>query len=149
VAAADATPEFLVGADKVTEDHPRPPEVFPSPKERIPPVYEVPEEQVKRTQRVVYQLEDTGHPLLRIRVTVRLVGDGDEQSVLYRAEAFSRVTGSALGIAEMTPPHDSTEAYVALARQFQTPPFRRVLQSLWDELAERYRDAVPEEAVQR
>lgn len=133
----------------MTAPHPEPPEVFPSPKERLQPVYQVPPGPVKRDQRVIYQLEDTGHPLIRMRVTVRLSGDPQDETVLYRVDAYSRVSGELLGSAETTAPHGSAEAYAALARQFQTVPFRRVLHELRDQLAERYGDAVPEAAIQR
>ena len=123
--------------------------VFPSPKERIRPVYLVPEGPVARTQNVVYQLEDTGHPLLRLRVSVRLVeSPTGPPSVLYRVDAHSRVTGAWLGSAETIAESGSAAEYAAIARQFQSDPFRTVVQALRDDVAERFRDSVPQEAVQ-
>ncbi|HEV3231773.1 MAG TPA: hypothetical protein VG245_05915 [Candidatus Dormibacteraeota bacterium] len=118
-----------------------------SPKERIRAVYTV-ADAPRRTERVTYQLEDTGHPLLRLRPSLRLVDEDGWQSYLYRVEAFSRVTGEKLGIAEELAAPGSPEEFAASSRQFQSPPFRACVERLRADLAARYSDRVLQVPVQ-
>ena len=120
----------------------------PSRKSRLRPVYTVQDDAPARGERVIYQLEDDGQPLLRLRPTVRLVQEDREERYLYRVTAFSRVTGELLGAADHEAPPGSREEYAAKSRQFQTLPFREVMLALRAELLDRYRDAVPEVPVQ-
>jgi hypothetical protein len=113
-------------------------EPLPSPKSRLRAVYTVPEDEPTRTEKVVYQLEDMGHPVLRLRPTVRQVDDDGETRYLYRMDAFSRLRGVRLGTAEIVAPLGSAEAFAAESRQFQSTPFRGVLEVLSDELVEKY-----------
>jgi hypothetical protein len=113
-------------------------EPLPSPKSRLPAVYSVPEEEPHRTERVTYQLEDMGHPVLRLRPTLRLVEEDGQTRHLYRVDAFSRMTGVKLGTAERVVPLGSPEEFAAESRQFQSAPFRAVLEDLSAELIERY-----------
>lgn len=113
----------------------------PSPKSRLRAVYGVPEDQPRRTERVTYQLEDMGHPVLRLRPTLRMVGADGETRHLYRVDAFSRMTGVKLGSAESLAPLGSPEEFAAESRQFQSAPFRQVVEDLSRELVERYAEA--------
>jgi hypothetical protein len=113
-------------------------EPLPSPKSRLRAVYSVPEDEPARTEKVVYQLEDMGHPVLRLRPTVRQVEDDGETRYLYRMDAFSRLRGVRLGTAEIVAPLGSAEAFAAESRQFQSTPFRSVLEALSEELVEKY-----------
>ena len=113
-------------------------EPLPSPKSRLRPVYTVPEDTSRRTERVVYQLEDTGHPVLRLRPTVRLVEEDGDVSYLYRVEALSRLRRGKLGQAELVASVGSPAQFAAQARQFQSPAFRAVVEELSAELLETY-----------
>ena len=113
----------------------------PSPKSRLRPVYTVPEEEPHRTEQVIYQLEDMGHPVLRLRPTIRLVADDGETRFLYRVTAFSRMTGRKLGAADRVAPLGSQEAFAAEARQFQSGPFRMVIDQLSGELVDRFAES--------
>lgn len=113
----------------------------PSPKSRLRAVYSVPEEEPRRTERVIYQLEDAGNPVLRLRPTVRMEDDDGEVRHLYRIDAFSRISGVRLGHAEVVAALGSPEEFAAESRQFQSAPFRAVLQDLGDQLIERYAEA--------
>ncbi|GAC1328319.1 MAG: hypothetical protein NVSMB17_03610 [Candidatus Dormibacteria bacterium] len=109
-----------------------------SPKSRLPPVYRVPDDDAQgRKGAVLYQLEDEGDPVLRLRATVREVHDDGATRFLYRVEAFSRLTGHRLGAAEQVTALGSEEEFAARAREFQTEPFRRVM----DQLSAQLRDA--------
>jgi hypothetical protein len=110
----------------------------PSPKSRLRPVYTVPEDAPRRTERVIYQLEDMGHPSLRLRPSLRLIDDDGESRYLYRVVAFSRITGTRLGTADRVAPLGSQEAFAADAREFQSGPFRMVLEELSAELVEQF-----------
>ena len=112
-----------------------------SPKSRLRAVYAVPEEEPRRTERVIYQLEDAGHPVLRLRPTVRMQDQDGEVRHLYRVDAFSRITGVKLGHAEVVAALGSPEEFAAQSRQFQSAPFRAVLQDLGGQLVERYAEA--------
>lgn len=112
-----------------------------SPKSRLRAVYSVPEEEPRRTERVIYQLEDSGHPVLRLRPTVRMEDHDGEVRHLYRVDAFSRISGIKLGHAQVLAALGSPEAFAAGARHFQSAPFQAVLQGLGDELIERYAEA--------
>lgn len=116
-------------------------EPLPSPKSRLGAVYGVPQDQPRRTERVTYQLEDMGHPVLRLRPTVRMVEEDGETRHLYRVDAFSRMTGVKLGSAESVAPLGSPEEFAAESRQFQSAPFRMVVEELSRQLVERYAGA--------
>ena len=113
-------------------------EPLPSPKSRLRAVYGVPAEVPRRSERVVYQLEDTGHPVLRLRPTLRQVDDDGETRYQYRVDAFSRITGVKLGEAELVAPLGSREAFAADSRQFQSGPFRAVIDELSEKLIAQY-----------
>ena len=113
----------------------------PSRKSRLRPVYTVPEEEPHRTEQVIYQLEDMGHPVLRLRPSVRLVADDGETRFLYRVTAFSRMTGNQLGAADRVAPLGSQEAFAAEARQFASAPFRMVLDVLSRELVDQFAES--------
>ena len=113
-------------------------EPLPSPKSRLRAVYAVPAEPPRRTERVIYQLEDMGHPVLRLRPTVRLVDDDGEERFEYAVTAFSRITGQRLGVADLVAPLGSQEAFAAQSRQFQSAPFRMVLKELSSGLVEQF-----------
>lgn len=100
-------------------------------------VYEVPDTP-HRSERVIYQLEDTGQPELRLRPTVRIVDDGGTERYLYRVAAFSRLTGTHLGDAEMVAAPDSAAEFAARAKEFQSEPFRQVVDELSRDLVERF-----------
>jgi hypothetical protein len=93
---------------------------------------------------VVYQLEDAGHPALRLRASLRMVDGEGEPGYLYRVEAFSRLSGKKLGEAERLAPGGSQEEFAAASRQFQSAPFRAVVGELSAGLVDRY--AAAEEA---
>jgi len=102
-------------------------------------VYRVPEDDSpRRKDAVLYQLEDEGDPVLRLRATVREVEDDGATRVLYRVEAFSRLTGHRLGGAELVAALGSEEEFSARARGFQTAPFRSVMEGLSAELRASY-----------
>ncbi|MEA2683191.1 MAG: hypothetical protein QOK05_1519 [Chloroflexota bacterium] len=109
-----------------------------SPKSRLRAVYSVPEEEPRRTERVIYQLEDAGHPVLRLRPTVRMEDEDGEVRHLYRVDAFSRISGLRLGHAELVAPLGSSEEFAAESRQFQSAPFRAVLADLSGQLVDMY-----------
>ncbi|HEY8739486.1 MAG TPA: hypothetical protein VIN56_02695 [Candidatus Dormibacteraeota bacterium] len=111
---------------------------LPSPKSRLPAVYAVPEDEPHRTERVIYQLEDTGHPALRLRPSVRQVDDDGEIRYLYRVDAFSRLSGLKLGQSELVATLGSTEAFAAESRQFQSASFRGVLEDLSGRLVDQF-----------
>lgn len=113
---------------------------LPSPKRRLRAVYSVPEE-ARSGQRVIYQLEDTGHPALRLRPSVRVVEDTGVPRYLYRVDAFSRLTGDHLGEADALAPPDSPEEFAAAAREFQSEPFRGTVEALSDTLVQRFAEA--------
>jgi hypothetical protein len=108
----------------------------PSPKSRLRAVYSVPAEPAKTTERVIYQLEDTGHAAIRLRPTVRIVDDDGVRGYLYRVDAFSRLTGEKLGSAEEVAEPDSPAEFAAGALEFQSAPFREVIDRLSRQLAE-------------
>lgn len=110
-----------------------------SPKRRLRAVYEAPETE-GRTEPVTYQLEDTGHPVLRLRPTLRIVVEEDVERFLYRVDAFSRLTGRHLGLAEVLAGADSAAEFAAKAREFQSVPFREVIDELSEALVERFVD---------
>ena len=120
----------------------------PSPKSRLRAVYTVPADRSRRTEEVVYQLEDSGHPELRLRPTVRLRTTGDLTSYVYRVDAFSRLTGTLLGHAEVTAQAGSEAEYAAEARQYNAPPFRETFERLSARLADQLKDTEPTGAVQ-
>jgi hypothetical protein len=113
-------------------------EPLPSPKSRLRAVYTRPVDPPARTEDVIYQLEDTGQPVLRLRPTVRQVEDNGESRYLYRVDAFSRLTGKKLGKAEVLAALDSPAEFAARSRQFQSAPFREVVEELSDALVERF-----------
>ncbi len=121
----------------------------PSPKSRLPAVHRVPDRDAARGERVLYQLEDTGHPLLRLRTTLRVREEDGLSTYHYRVDAFSRITGGHLGEAAMDASPGSRPEFAARSRQFQSRDFREVVDRLRDEVSTRYRDAVPELPVQR
>jgi hypothetical protein len=121
----------------------------PSPKSRIRPVYSVPADRPRRTETVIYQLEDTGHAELRLRPTVRIVDEDVRQGYLYRVDAYSRLTGERLGQAEELAPPGSEAEFAAAAREFQSLPFRQVIDWLSAQLSERFKDSEPTGSVQR
>ena len=111
---------------------------LPSPKRRLRAVYSVPVDAPATSERVIYQLEDTGHPAIRLRPTVRIVESDAVRGYLYRVDAFSRLTGEKLGSAEeLVDPASSAEFAVA-AREFQSGPFREVIDRLSQQLVERH-----------
>ena len=112
----------------------------PSPKSRLRPVYHVLEDAPAPVDSVIYQLEDAGDPVLRLRQTVRQVAEDGATRFLYRVEAFSRLTGQRLGTAERLTTLGSEEEFAARAREFQTAPFREVVRGLSEELRTRYSD---------
>ncbi|MFN2463496.1 MAG: hypothetical protein ABR573_06295 [Candidatus Dormibacteria bacterium] len=112
---------------------------LPSSKSRLRPVYRVPEDTV-RPERVIYQLEDQGDPILRLRASVREVDDDGSLRFLYRVDAYSRMTGGRLGTAERVTAPGTMEEFAARAREFQTAPFQQVLAELSTELRFRYSD---------
>ena len=114
---------------------------IPSPKSRLRAVYTVPEDAPRRTEKVIYQLEDMGHPALRLRPTLRLIDDDGESRYLYRVTAFSRITGVKLGAADRVAPLGSQEAFAADAREFQSAPFRMVLDELSADLVDQFGEA--------
>jgi hypothetical protein len=120
----------------------------PSPKSRVRAVYSVPEERAPRSEKVIYQLEDTGHRTLRLRPTVRMVDAGGEVGYLYRVDAFSRLTGEHLGTAEELAAPGSRAEFAALAREFQSQPFREVVDRLTADLDARLEGSVPQKPVQ-
>ena len=109
----------------------------PSPKRRLRAVYEATETEA-RTEPVTYQLEDTGHPVLRLRPTLRIVTEAGAPRYLYRVDAFSRMTGRHLGLAEVLAAPDSPAEFAARAREFQSVPFREVIEELSEALVERF-----------
>ena len=113
----------------------------PSPKSRLRPVYRVPDDIPRSADVVIYQLEDAGDPVLRLRQTVRQVDDDGSSRLLYRVEAFSRLSGLRLGAAERVAALGSEAEFAARAREFQTAPFRQVVRELSQELRDRYSDA--------
>lgn len=112
----------------------------PSPKSRLRPVYGVLEDAAAPVDSVIYQLEDAGDPILRLRQTVRQVAQDGATRFLYRVEAFSRLSGRRLGAAELLTTLGSEEEFAARAREFQTAPFREVVRGLSEELRGRYSD---------
>ena len=121
----------------------------PSPKSRLRAVYTQPLDPPVRTEDVIYQLEDIGHPVLRLRPTVREVDDDSLRRYLYRVDAFSRLTGARLGKAEVMAGLDSRAEFAARTRQFQSEAFRDVVTQLSDALVERFRDREATGAIQR
>ena len=115
-------------------------EPLPSPKSRLRPVYTSPVETPARTEDVIYQLEDTGHPVLRLRPTIRQIEDDGLTRYLYRVDAFSRLTGRKVGKAEVLAALDSPAEFAARSRQFQSEAFRDVIAQLSDALVDRFAD---------
>ena len=113
-------------------------DVLPSPKGKLRAVYSVPMEKSRHNQRVIYQLEDTGHAVLRLRPTVRVIDDEGTPRYLYRVDAFSRMTGDHLGKAEAAAAPGSAEEFAAAAREFQSEPFRRTVDELSRSVAARF-----------
>jgi hypothetical protein len=124
-------------------------EPLPSPKSRLRAVYTQPAEPPARTEGVIYQLEDTGQPVLRLRPTVREVEDTGERRYLYRVDAFSRLTGKKLGKAEVLAALDSAAEFAARSRQFQSAAFREVVDQLSETIVKRFADREATGAIQR
>lgn len=122
---------------------------LPSPKSRLRAVYSEAAGPALRTEGVIYQLEDTGQPVLRLRPTVRMVDDNGAPRYLYRVDAFSRLTGNRLGRAEVLAELDSPAEFSAKSRQFQSGAFRELVDALSDALVERFADREETGAVQR
>ena len=122
---------------------------LPSPKSRLRAVYSEADGPALRTEGVIYQLEDTGQPVLRLRPTVRMVDDNGAPRYLYRVDAFSRLTGKRLGRAEVLAELDSPAEFSARSRQFQSDAFRKLVDALSDALVERFADREQTGAVQR
>jgi hypothetical protein len=120
----------------------------PSPKRRLRAVYQAPDNEAQ-TEPVTYQLEDTGHAVLRLRPTVRVVDEGGVERFLYRVDAYSRMTGRHLGLAEVLASPDSPAEFAARAREFQSLPFREVVDELSDALVERFADRDNAAAAER
>ncbi|MGI8609976.1 MAG: hypothetical protein ACR2MY_12240 [Candidatus Dormibacteria bacterium] len=116
-------------------------EPLPSPKSRLRAVYTVPSDAPRRSEKVVYQLEDTGHPSLRLRPSVRLIDDDGQTRFLYRVLAYSRITGLELGVADRVAPLGSQEEFAADAREFQSEPFLMVIDELSAELVAQFGEA--------
>ena len=112
----------------------------PSPKSRIQPVYSVPLEPSRRKEASVYQLEDSGggHARLRLRVSVRSIAETEREAFIYRVEAFSRLTGERLGVVEVEAEPGSPEEFAVASRQFQSAPFRAVVDRLSAEAVDRF-----------
>ncbi len=121
---------------------------LPSPKSRLRAVYTRPLDPPTRTEAVIYQLEDTGHPVLRLRPTVRQFED-DGLRYLYRVDAFSRLTGKKLGQAEALAPVDGPAEFAARSRQFQSEAFSKVIAQLSAVLVDRFQDREATGAIQR
>jgi hypothetical protein len=121
----------------------------PSPKSRLRPVYTRPLDPPVRTEAVIYQLEDTGHPVLRLRPTIRQFEDEGLRRYLYRVDAFSRLTGKRLGRAEVLAALDSSAEFAARSRQFQSEAFREVIAELSAALVERFQSREATGAIQR
>jgi hypothetical protein len=113
-------------------------EPLPSPKSRLRAVYTRSPDPPARTEDVIYQLEDTGQPVLRLRPTIREVEDSGECRYLYRVDAFSRLTGKKLGKAEVLAALDSPAEFAARSRQFQSAAFREVVEQLSEALVVRF-----------
>jgi hypothetical protein len=124
-------------------------EPLPSPKSRLRAVYTRPLDPPTRTEAVIYQLEDTGHPVLRLRPTVRQFEDEGLRRYLYRVDAFSRLTGKKLGQAEVLAPLDSPAEFAARSRQFQSEAFSEVIAQLSAVLVDRFQDGEATGAIQR
>jgi len=124
-------------------------EPLPSPKSRLRAVYTRPLEPPTRTEAVIYQLEDTGHPVLRLRPTVRQFEDEGLRRYLYRVDAFSRLTGKRLGRAEVLAALDSPAEFAARSRQFQSESFREVVAELSEALTDRFQAGEATGAIQR
>jgi hypothetical protein len=120
----------------------------PSPKSRLRPVYTVPDDPPVRTERVIYQLEDAGHPELRLRPSVYFRDENGAVSHVYRVDAFSRLTGRHLGRAEVVAPPGSPAEFAAEARQFQSPAFQQAVDALRERLVEQFAGAEPTGIVQ-
>ena len=97
---------------------------------------------------MIYQLEDTGHPRLRLRPTLRVVEAPGETEYIYRVDAFSRLTGAHLGKAEALAAPGSPAEHAARTRQFQSGPFRDAIGQLRERLIDRFQDLEPTGAVQ-
>jgi hypothetical protein len=110
----------------------------PSPKSRLRAVYAVPFDAPPSSEPVIYQLEDTGHPAIRLRPTVRIVDTDGSRGYLYRVDAFSRLTGEKFGSAETLAEPGSPAEFAAEAREFQSGPFREVVDSLSEQLVDRF-----------
>jgi hypothetical protein len=124
-------------------------EPLPSPKSRLRAVYTRPLEPPARTEAVIYQLEDTGHPVLRLRPTVRQFEDESLRRYLYRVDAYSRLTGKRLGRAEVLAALDSPAEFAARSRQFQSEAFREVVNELSAALVDRFQALEATGAIQR
>jgi hypothetical protein len=119
-----------------------------SPKSRIRAVYTERDVPVSRTEQVIYQLEDTGHPRLRLRPVIRVEETGGGTEYIYRVEAYSRLTGAHLGYAEAIAAPGSSAEHAARTRQFQSAPFREAVDQLRQRLIDRFQDLEPTGAVQ-
>lgn len=91
-----------------------------------------------RREAVIYQLEDTGHPALRLRPTLRIMEEDGERRFLYRVDAFSRLTGAKLGQADILAAEGSPAEFAAEARQFQSEAFQDVVKQLSQALIARF-----------
>ena len=120
-----------------------------SPKSRLRPVYTVDADPIARSETVIYQLEDTGHPVLRLRPSVRVVQEDGRRSYLYRVDAFSRLRGGKVGQAEKLAPPGSPAEFAADARDFQGVAFRETIDELCRPLIRRYGRPEKPEAIQR
>ena len=112
-------------------------DLLPSPKRRMRAVYSVPEDPPVRSERVMYQLEDTGHPVLRYAAHRAPCREGDER-ILLCVDAFSRLSGAHLGQAEVLAEPAGPADYAARAREYQATPFRDVIEELSLALIERF-----------
>jgi hypothetical protein len=124
-------------------------EPLPSPKSRLRAVYTRPLDPPVRTETVIYQLEDTGHPVLRLRPTIRQFEDEGLRRYLYRVDAYSRLTGKRLGRAEVLAALDSPAEFAARSRQFQSEAFRDVVAELSAALVDRFQSGEATGAIQR
>ena len=120
-----------------------------SPKSRLRPVFAVDDAPAASTESVTYQLEDTGHAVLRLRPTVRVVDEDGQRRFLYRVDAFSRLRGTKLGTAEVLAPPGSPAEFTAESRQFQDAAFQETIKQLSDLLIRKYGRAEPPAPVQR
>ena len=96
----------------------------------------------------MYQLEDTGHPTLRLRPSVRVGSRDGEDRYTYRVDAFSRLTGEHLGHAEVPAAPGSEAEFAARARHYNAGPFRETFERLSARLADQLEGTEPTGPVQ-